>query len=259
MKALSFQQPWASLIAHGIKDVENRTRKMLVPPQRILIHASAAVNSWDIWDLPDCWAVPIFNAETLGQFDHNDTPRSAIIGYVDVVDIIDDSDSRWASFAPEGEKPMLHYVLKNARLFKEPIYNVKGRLGVWDYPDIDENNLPETIDIPQIHRDGTTLYVPCGEKFWTSVDEICNTPEGYPEIYFQLYDRNMEFFTDADLKPIATSKLVLSHNGMTREIEIDYIEVEDLLDEDGNTIPYYDMQGREYVAKQIVYCIASKN
>ena len=27
MKALSIKQPWASLIAHGIKDIENRTWK----------------------------------------------------------------------------------------------------------------------------------------------------------------------------------------------------------------------------------------
>ena len=41
MKAISIQQPWGSLIAHGVKDVENRTSRMLVPPQRVLIHVGA--------------------------------------------------------------------------------------------------------------------------------------------------------------------------------------------------------------------------
>jgi|GEM_PF-4635399 len=43
MKAISIRQPWASLIAHGIKDIENRTWKcpQKYIGQRVLIHASA--------------------------------------------------------------------------------------------------------------------------------------------------------------------------------------------------------------------------
>ena len=40
MKALSIKQPWASLIAHGIKDIENRNWKTHFRG-RIYIHASA--------------------------------------------------------------------------------------------------------------------------------------------------------------------------------------------------------------------------
>lgn len=42
MKAISIKQPWASLIAHGIKDIENRTWKcpQKYIGQRVLIHAS---------------------------------------------------------------------------------------------------------------------------------------------------------------------------------------------------------------------------
>ena len=41
MKAISIKQPWASLIVHGIKDVENRTWKcpQKYIGQRVLIHA----------------------------------------------------------------------------------------------------------------------------------------------------------------------------------------------------------------------------
>lgn len=41
MKTLSIQQPWASLICAGIKDVENRTWKAAEIPGKILIHASS--------------------------------------------------------------------------------------------------------------------------------------------------------------------------------------------------------------------------
>jgi hypothetical protein len=37
MKVLSVQQPWASLICAGIKDVENRSWKAAKVPGRILI------------------------------------------------------------------------------------------------------------------------------------------------------------------------------------------------------------------------------
>ena len=42
MKAITIKQPWASLIVHGIKDIENRTwscpKKYL--GQRLLIHSA---------------------------------------------------------------------------------------------------------------------------------------------------------------------------------------------------------------------------
>ena len=44
MKALTIKQPWASLIAHGVKDIENRTWKTKYRG-KILIHAAA---TWDI-------------------------------------------------------------------------------------------------------------------------------------------------------------------------------------------------------------------
>ena len=41
MKAISIKQPWASLIAHGIKDIENRTWRTNYRG-RVLIHAGAS-------------------------------------------------------------------------------------------------------------------------------------------------------------------------------------------------------------------------
>ncbi len=49
MKAITIRQPWASLIAHGIKDIENRTWKCPEKyiGKRVLIHASAKTLDWD--------------------------------------------------------------------------------------------------------------------------------------------------------------------------------------------------------------------
>lgn len=41
MKAISIKQPWASLIAHGIKDIENRSWRTNYRG-RVLIHAGAS-------------------------------------------------------------------------------------------------------------------------------------------------------------------------------------------------------------------------
>ena len=51
MKAISIKQPWASLIAHGIKDIENRTWKC---PQEVVI-ADCVQNHPSVWAEKGCW------------------------------------------------------------------------------------------------------------------------------------------------------------------------------------------------------------
>lgn len=127
MKVLSIKQPWAWLICMGIKDVENRTwaRKFR---GRILIHASATpVKGFENY-------LSLGEMAALNKFciEHNITmpeklPNSAIIGSVEVKDIVTDSNSVWAG---EG---CYHWLLDKPELFKEPITNVKGKVFLWDY------------------------------------------------------------------------------------------------------------------------------
>ena len=53
--------------------------------------------------------------------------KAAIVGKVDIVDIVKDSDSPWAD--PDSYQ----WVLENAVVFKNPVLNVKGRLNFWEY------------------------------------------------------------------------------------------------------------------------------
>ncbi|MDD3416807.1 MAG: ASCH domain-containing protein [Lachnospiraceae bacterium] len=48
MKAITIRQPWASLIAHGIKDIENRTWRCPTKHigTRVLIHAAVKTASF---------------------------------------------------------------------------------------------------------------------------------------------------------------------------------------------------------------------
>lgn len=131
MKSITIKQPWASLIVHGIKDIENRTwpcpKKYL--GQRVLIHSSAVpiemINpicvftrqQWDSFSLG-------FQREIICGEEY---VNSAIIGSVEIVDCVMNHPSIWAG------KGVYNWVLANPTLFEEPIENVRGRLSFWDY------------------------------------------------------------------------------------------------------------------------------
>lgn len=130
MRALSIIQPWASLIATGIKDIENRTWRTNYRGE-FLIHASAK-------RLPAGWT-----ALTSEQYaaatrlvnpygkenDVKQLPVSAIIGKARLVDCVLNHPSVWA------EKGVWNWVLADVQLFSTPILNVKGRLGFWEFDD----------------------------------------------------------------------------------------------------------------------------
>ncbi|WP_289091125.1 ASCH domain-containing protein [uncultured Bacteroides sp.] len=123
MKAISIKQPWASLIAHGIKDIENRTWKcpQKYIGQRILIHASK-VRTKDYF-IPKSLFI---NSKVCSILESKELPEGAIIGSVVIADCVQNHLSVWA------KKGVWNWVLKDAVLFDKPIREVKGRLGFWD-------------------------------------------------------------------------------------------------------------------------------
>ena len=133
MKVLSIIQPWASLIAVGIKDIENRTWKTNYRG-KILLHASASVanKDWSILSPAQREAAKAL----ICPFGVENSPlnlgRSAIIGEATLVDCVIGHSSIWA------EKDVWNWVLKDMKLFSIPTYNVKGKLNLWDF---DESKL----------------------------------------------------------------------------------------------------------------------
>ena len=128
MKALSIKQPWASLIAHGIKDIENRTWKcpQKYIGQRVLIHVSKSKE--DGWVLNEEQELKLqMHQSNLRSTSYDDLPFGAIIGSVVIEDCVQNHHSVWA------EKECWHWVLKDAVLFDKPILHVKGQLGFWNY------------------------------------------------------------------------------------------------------------------------------
>lgn len=144
MKALSIKQPWASLIAHGIKNIENRTWRTNFRG-RIYIHASAKA-SGDLYELLGLIQLDdVFNYWPTDMLPN--MPLSAIIGEVDIVDCVINHDSIWAEHMKthpcedieglqilnKGQKYIWNWVLANPVLYDKPILNVKGKLSFWEF------------------------------------------------------------------------------------------------------------------------------
>ena len=182
MKALSIKQPWASLIAHGIKDIENRTWKTNFRG-RIYIHASGA-------KVIDC--LRVLNEEQyliaqkhflkLGLNKFSDLPTSAIIGEVDIADCIINHPSIWAEQSLtkpniddyrndiggnmelykhnlelwRNSKPIYNSVLANPFLYDKPILNVKGKLSFWEFEGCEHKNIKNS--------DGLDECLDCGTR-----------------------------------------------------------------------------------------------
>lgn len=148
MKALTIKNPWALLIAAGIKDIENRTWRTKFRG-RIYIHAGAykqksgSPNPLNVLQWEEVKETNGFLADQIAD---NTLIRSAIIGEVDIVDCLLNHPSIWAEqmaydVCPEtgihilckGQTYVWNWVLANPVLYDRPIENVKGKLSFWEY------------------------------------------------------------------------------------------------------------------------------
>ena len=157
MKVLTIKQPWAYLIAAGIKDIENRTWKCPKKyiGERALIHASASAPK-SIRELLNADQIDtVFKSDLYNNTDFaKQYSTGAIIGSIEIVDCVVNHSSIWAEkqrcihHSPGKDltkipncwdgciyfpKPIYNWILANPILFPEPIHNVKGKLGFWNY------------------------------------------------------------------------------------------------------------------------------
>ena len=130
MRALSIIQPWTSLIATGIKDIENRTWRTNFRGE-FLLHASARHlrDGWEALNEDQRKAAERLIQPFGSVNDVRLLPVSAIIGKATLADCVQNHPSVWA------EKGVWNWVLKDVVLFERPILNVKGKLGFWEFDD----------------------------------------------------------------------------------------------------------------------------
>lgn len=122
MKVLSIRQPWAWLIAHGHKDVENRTWSTKFRGA-VLIHAGKGMTRDEYEDVEAFLALrPEINL-VLPRPGYLE--RGGIVGAAEIVDCVARSDSPWF-FGPYG------FVIRNARPL--PFEPMRGALGFFNAP-----------------------------------------------------------------------------------------------------------------------------
>jgi hypothetical protein len=117
MKALSVRQPWAWLIVHGHKPIENRTWRTNVRGQ-ILVHASQGMTRQEY---VDCYYFAIAQGVRIPALP--ELERGGVIGSVEITDCVAHSASPWF-FGPYG------LTLSNPQTL--PFVPVRGALGFFD-------------------------------------------------------------------------------------------------------------------------------
>lgn len=109
MKALSIKQPWAWLIIHGGKDIENRSWHTKLRG-RFLVHAAKGMTKAEYIAALEvvCGAASFETLKNLPMME--DLERGGIVGSVELVDSVDTSDSPWymgqKGFVLRDPKPM---------------------------------------------------------------------------------------------------------------------------------------------------------
>lgn len=235
MKCLSIQQPWASLICGGIKDVENRSWRVNDAPGRILIHAGKTMRP--VGELPTFFGVLIDNAIACGYVPEvEDMPLGAIIGYADIVGFTEECTSDWAQ---EGHGAEWKWQIENARLFKSPI-PYRGRQGLFEVPEIEADNLPETYDFPKIARRGTILEIPVN-------GDVFNTLDANECFTLYLTEANRSLFTDDELVELPTDAVVFydACTGHSRKFVVNQLVVNEEVDENNDPALFFDPNGNE--------------
>ena len=126
LHCLSIRQPWAWLILHGGKDIENRNWSTKVRG-RVLVHAAKGMTQAEWRDAVQFahWGDPRVPQSTLQGCECDELERGGIVGTVEIVDCVASSVSPW--FVGR-----YGFVLRDPRPL--PFVPWKGALGFFGVP-----------------------------------------------------------------------------------------------------------------------------
>lgn len=127
MKAISIRQPWAWLIAHGFKDIENRSRRTSYRGP-ILIHASQGMTQREYEDA-DAFLAYTAALKHIRLPEPGDLARGGIVGVADLHDCIP-PELRASPWHIDGAHGL---AMRDAQPL--PFKPYKGQLGIFYVPD----------------------------------------------------------------------------------------------------------------------------
>jgi hypothetical protein len=137
LKAITVRQPWTWAIINAGKDIENRNWKTHFRDS-VAIHAAVGITRDEYED--GCKYIKNVSSRIKIPA-YEELVRGAIIGTVEIVDCVQDSDSLWF----QGK---YGFVLARPKLLLEPI-PCKGALGFWNVPQTFESRIKKAIQPPR--------------------------------------------------------------------------------------------------------------
>ena len=131
--SLSVRQPWAWLIVHGLKDIENRDWEIF-KRGRVMIHASKTCTRYEYEEACNFAyraGIPRFSIPPLSELD-----RGGLVGSVDIVDCVTRGIAKRGDYVAPNPWFLGRYgaVLRNPKTCQ--FYPFPGRLGFFKAPQI---------------------------------------------------------------------------------------------------------------------------
>lgn len=257
MKAISIPQPWAQLIARGFKTTFESRWELTAFPSRVLIHAGAVDPRYENGTLPDTVKLLLENA---AQFGYIDTEKplitDAILGYVDVMGCEKDAITEYTDPNSSDNPPFVFY-LENARRFREPFLGYKGRRGLFEIDDIEDEDLEKAVHPNILNLDERILSLPISQKIVDSV----RSEGDFAAISFNVLDSNVDVFCEHlsdGIQPRQIEYLYLFpdyYHEYYRVTDIELMEMTD--DTTGDPILYIDQYGEKRPYTKVVFSLVN--
>ncbi|WP_063614164.1 ASCH domain-containing protein [Bradyrhizobium sp. Cp5.3] len=133
MKIISIRQPWAALIVHGLKDIENRTWATGYRGP-VLVHASQRPDDITPEEIERRFGVRLTSERKLG----------GVVGITEIVDCVRPHASRWYApgcygFVLANSRPLPFVAWKGALSLRQAPPELLALLNLDDYPAINRD------------------------------------------------------------------------------------------------------------------------
>lgn len=137
MKAISIRQPWASLTAAGLRDIDLSNRETNYRGPVLIVASSRRVGRDFGHDVPIDWYCRVRNAQALGFIPYDEEmPLSSVVGVAELQDCTPAlQESPWSA---EGN---INWVLRDAHPLSSPLQGIKGKQGLFDVPEVTKETL----------------------------------------------------------------------------------------------------------------------
>lgn len=257
MKAISIPQPWAQLIVRGFKTTFESRWEITTFPLRVLVLAGPVDPRYESGTLPDSVKLLLENAIQFGYIDPEQALiTDAILGYVDIMGCEEDCVTEYHD-PNSSDNPRYTFFLENARRFRDPYLGYKGRRGLIEIDDIDEEDFKTALHPNLLSRDEHVLSLPISQKLMDSVKETGD----FGAISFNVLESNVDIFCERlsdGIQPRQVDYLYLYpdfYHDYYRVTDIEIVEMTD--DITGEPILYTDQYGEKRPYTKVVFSLVN--